>query len=120
VRSKDYGSGARVNIENITGNLFGANGALQIDDLAGHGRNSQVNLNGVTIIKPGNSFTIDGVNYNLYQTTDEAVNIDIKRDIQHAFDVIKGFVDQYNDLLGHTRLPLLCHLQLGTWFGLAS
>ncbi len=99
IKSKDYGVGAEVSIENLEGNLFGAGGALQIDDSTSCGQNSQIELNGVVINKNSNKFTIEGLSFNLKETSDEETVINVARDTQGAFDAIKNFVDEYNKVI---------------------
>ncbi|MGI6697727.1 MAG: flagellar filament capping protein FliD [Clostridia bacterium] len=99
IKSKDYGVGAEVSIENLEGNLFGAGGALQIDDGISFGKNSQIELNGVVINKNSNRFTIEGLSFYLKETSDETVVINVARDTQGAFDAIKNFVDEYNKVI---------------------
>ena len=65
IKSKGYGVGAEVSIQNLEGNLFGAGGALQIDDGVSYGKNSEIELNGVVISKNSNKFTIEGISFNL-------------------------------------------------------
>jgi flagellar hook-associated protein 2 len=102
IRSKDYGAGARVFIENLEGNLFGDGGALQIQDginNISYGKNAQIELNGVIINKNSNKFTIEGLSFDVKETSTEAVTVDVSKDIQGAFDAIKNFVDEYNKLI---------------------
>jgi len=99
IKSKGYGVGAEVSIQNLEGNLFGAGGALQIDDGVSYGKNSEIELNGVVISKNSNKFTIEGISFNLKETSNETVVINVARDTQGAFDAIKNFVDEYNKVI---------------------
>jgi len=99
IKSKGYGVGAEVSIQNLEGNLFGAGGALQIDDGVSYGKNSEIELNGVVISKNSNKFTIEGISFNLKETSNETVVINVARDTQGAFDAIKNFVDEYNKII---------------------
>jgi flagellar hook-associated protein 2 len=99
IKSKDYGAGAKVSIENLEGNLFGAGGALQMDDSVTYGQNSQIELNGVIINKNSNKFTIDGLSFDLKEASAEEAVINVARDTQGAFDAIKNFVDEYNKII---------------------
>ncbi|NLO24950.1 MAG: flagellar filament capping protein FliD [Clostridiales bacterium] len=99
IKSKDYGAGAKVSIENLEGNLFGANGALQIDESVSYGQNSQIELNGVVIIKNSNKFTIEGLSFDLKEASAEVVAINVAKYTQGAFDAIKNFVDEYNKII---------------------
>lgn len=99
IKSKEYGSGAQVLVENISGNLFGATGALQIDGTVDYGTGSEIELNGVTITNSSNKFTIDGISYTLNKASAETVEINVQKDIQGAYDAIKSFIDEYNSLI---------------------
>ena len=99
IKSKGYGVGAEVSIQNLEGNLFGAGGALQIDDGVSYGKNSEIELNGVVISKNSNKFTIEGISFNLKETSNETVVINVARATQGAFDAIKNFVDEYNKII---------------------
>ncbi|HOC08929.1 MAG TPA: flagellar filament capping protein FliD, partial [Bacillota bacterium] len=99
IKSKGYGVGAEVSIQNLEGNLFGAGGALQIDDGVSYGKNSEIELNGVVISKNSNKFTIEGISFNLKETSNETVVINVARDTRGAFDAIKNFVDEYNKII---------------------
>lgn len=99
IKSKEYGSGAQVLVENISGSLFGAAGALQIDGSVDYGTGSEIELNGVTITNSSNKFTVDGVSYTLNKVSAETVEISVQKDIQASYDAIKSFVDDYNGLI---------------------
>ena len=49
-----------------------------------------------------NSFTINGVSYNVADitSTGEEVSISVTRDTSKAHDLIKNFIDKYNDIVG--------------------
>ncbi len=105
IKSKDFGTGAKVSIENVTGNLFGAEGALQIgsandgEAVTVYGENAQIELNGLLVQSSGNKFTLEGLNFNLKEVSGETVTINVSKDTQEAFDSIKNFVDEYNALI---------------------
>lgn len=100
IKSKEYGPGAQVQIENISGNLFGADGAIQIDDSVVYGSGSEIVLNGVTITNSSNKFTLEGISFTLMKESSQEVEINVQKDVGSTFDVIKGFVEEYNSLIG--------------------
>jgi flagellar hook-associated protein 2 len=51
----------------------------------------------ITVTKPGNAFSIDGVNYTL--TKEGTTNITVTGNSQKTYDKIKGFIDKYNELV---------------------
>ncbi|MGH4125771.1 MAG: flagellar filament capping protein FliD [Clostridium sp.] len=68
------------------------------------GKNAKVTItppgstDGIPVTKPGNTFSIDGVNYTLTEekTTN---NITVTGNSQKTYDKIKGFIDKYNELV---------------------
>lgn len=99
IESKDYGVGAEVSIENLRGNFFGSEGMLQIEEGRSCGKDAEIELNGVLINKNSNKFSIEGLNFNLKDISENTIKIGIERDIEGAFDAIKGFVEKYNELI---------------------
>lgn len=54
--------------------------------------------------KTSNSFTIDGMNYNLSATGDASVSVGT--DTQKVYDKIKGFIDKYNTIVDEIQTKL--------------
>ncbi|MCB2288845.1 flagellar filament capping protein FliD [Clostridium sp. CS001] len=52
---------------------------------------------GIDVTKPGNDFSIDGVNYTL--TKKGITNITVSANSQNTYDKIKGFIEKYNELV---------------------
>ncbi|HZH60851.1 MAG TPA: flagellar filament capping protein FliD [Metabacillus sp.] len=63
--------------------------------------NATVIINGLTINPTGNSFTFDGIKFDLKSNIsgDQPVTVETKPDTQAVFDSIKTFVDKYNELV---------------------
>ncbi|TXC90982.1 hypothetical protein FS935_08730 [Metabacillus litoralis] len=63
--------------------------------------NAKVVINGLTINPTGNSFSFDGIQFDLKSniTSDQPVTVETKQDTQAIFDSIKTFVDKYNELI---------------------
>lgn len=63
-----------------------------------------------TITQSKNSFSIDGVTYNLlqetYSTPDKEMSITLTQNTQKSFDKIKDFVTKYNDLINKINTKL--------------
>lgn len=101
--SKETGTDGSVEIKNITGNAFGTNSAFGIDSgTYKTGQNAIVKIDGITVEKSSNSFTIDGINYTLNSVTaegDEPIKITLEQDVSTAVDYIKKFVEGYNTLI---------------------
>ncbi|MEH7381335.1 flagellar filament capping protein FliD [Bacillus sp. JJ1533] len=62
---------------------------------------AKVVINGLTINPTGNSFTFDGIKFDLKAniTPDQPVSVGTKKDTSVVFDSIKNFVDKYNELV---------------------
>ncbi|MDR3209093.1 MAG: flagellar filament capping protein FliD [Oscillospiraceae bacterium] len=92
-------------IENISGNIFGANSVLGIDSTGSqtgiyqNGQNARLTINGVEVEREANSFVIDGIGYTLNRTTDKPIEAAIVRDASPAIEKIKGFIDGYNTII---------------------
>jgi flagellar hook-associated protein 2 len=63
------------------------------------GKDATFTLNGYTMTKKENTFTINGVTYTLKKSNSSAT-ITTSTDVDTMFNVIKGFVDKYNDIIG--------------------
>lgn len=100
VKSNVTGAASSINITNTTGNAFGAGSAFGI--AAGdytNGQDAMLTINGYTVTRSENNFTIDGINYTLKAPTATAVDFTVERDVDTVVDRIKNFVSQYNDLI---------------------
>ncbi|ADC49181.1 flagellar hook-associated protein FliD [Alkalihalophilus pseudofirmus OF4] len=64
-------------------------------------KNAVFTINGMETQRQTNTFTIDGVTITLRGETvgNEEVSLNVSTDTDKVFDTIKGFVDQYNELL---------------------
>ena len=103
--STDIGEDAEITITNTSGNAFGTSGVFGIDEgtVTGSnygevGQDAICSIEGVEVTQDSNNFTIDGIKYQLNQTTDEAVDFTISRDFSTTVDAVKTFIDAYNDL----------------------
>lgn len=70
--------------------------------LADTGKDAEFTINGYETTRASNNFTINGMSYNLKQTTasGEVVTLSTTQDIDKAVETIKDFVDSYNTLIG--------------------
>lgn len=96
------GADSKVQIQNISGNAFGANGAFGIAEgsVGSKGQDAKVTIDGVAVTKDSNSFTIDGLSYELNDTTnDTGVKFNVDRDYSSTTDAVQGFVDALNTLI---------------------
>ena len=113
--AKASGAGQEITFSNITGNVFGATGALGIStaDVV-EGQNAKLVVEGEYIERTSNSFEVDGIFYNLHRAhgelqfdadnkpivdEDNFINITLKQDIEPAVTAIKEFVNGYNTMV---------------------
>ncbi|MEH6940745.1 flagellar filament capping protein FliD [Bacillus sp. JJ722] len=71
-----------------------------------YAKNANFTINGLETYRSSNTFTIEGVTFNLKQTfnidgtENNPVSIAVTNDTQKVYDNIKGFVDKYNEIIG--------------------
>jgi len=82
------------------GNAFGTNSAFGIEETTKNGTDAKVNIDGYDVVKTENSFTIDGITYNLKAQTTAPVKFNVTQDVASVVSKIKSFVTAYNDLVG--------------------
>lgn len=78
-------------------NISDYTGTAGTDDV-----NGQVTINGVTMQINSNTFTYDGIQFNLKQTTlgsGQKYTVNVTQDEDAIFDAIQTFVDEYNSLI---------------------
>lgn len=111
--SKTMGSESELSFKNISGNVFGENGAFQIGDAQiQQGQNARLSINGVEIERSSNHFTIDGIVYTLNKATattvdgsgkvqaaEDPIEFTIEKDVDSAVNMIKDFIEGYNTLI---------------------
>ncbi len=99
------GAESNVTVINISGNAFGLDGAFGIGSgstiLPGYGtkgQNALLTVEGIPVTRDSNEFTVDGIKYTLKNTTGEAVNFTVSRDVSSIVEKVKAFADAYNKL----------------------
>ena len=91
-------TGADARLE-VTGEFF--IGVLKVDNgTKTGGKDAVFELNGLVTQRPENSFTISGVTFNLKGLSGtEPTRVDVKTDTDGIFNMIKNFVDNYNEII---------------------
>jgi flagellar hook-associated protein 2 len=102
--TSDAGGDGSVNIKNIAGNAFGSNSAFGIPETTtSQGSDAVAVINGTTITKGSNEFTIDNITYKLNSVTkgtaDEAIDFSVDRDYSATVNAVKTFVDAFNTMI---------------------
>lgn len=106
IKSNNTGSTDEVVVSDITGNLMSALGIAGTDK----GTDASVTLDdGTEIVRESNSFTYDGINYNIKQNFTAGTDADgkvtdpivatVSSDTTKAYEYIKGFIDKYNEII---------------------
>ena len=110
--AKDGGSSSKVEISDVKGNLaqalFGASDEYTLQ--SGQDAVMQISFDGdpthaTTVTRGDNSFTLDGVNFELLQKTDSTVTADnpitftVKSQTDDLYQKIQDFVTDYNNIL---------------------
>lgn len=99
------GASSKVVIKNIAGNAFGTGSAFGIADGTYNTGVQDAKLTiddgsgATTVTKDSNNFTIDGLTYDLRDTTSSAITFSVNRDYSTTTDAVKKFVDATNTLL---------------------
>lgn len=105
------GADSYITINNISGNAFGTDSAFQIAECSNlkNGQDSIAVINGQTITKDSNEYTLDGITFNLKAvtnttdtatiTSDETLSFSVERDYSSTVDAITKFVEGFNNLL---------------------
>lgn len=97
------GSSSSVTIQNLQGNAFGTNSAFKITSgTYKNGTDSEAVINGTTVTRDSNNYSIDGINYNLNKVTlgtgEETISYSVERDYSSTAAAVSSFVDAYNTL----------------------
>jgi flagellar hook-associated protein 2 len=113
ISSRSTGSQAKVDIVNLKGNAFTTTkedpdhpgetvttaGAFGIAAGEYKGVSAKLTINGVEVERDSNTFTIDGINYSLKDTSESEVSFTVQQDVDAVVDRVKTFVKAYNEML---------------------
>lgn len=110
LRSKGEGESSEIKGSDDTGDFLKTLFGKASFDVKG--QEAQVTLttpNGTsTVTKPGNSFTVDGVNYDITGAKEnEEINFALTGNSDDSFNKIKEFIDDYNKLVDDLQKKLL-------------
>lgn len=102
IMSDAAGDGS-VKIKNISGNAFGAGSAFGISEMStNRGTDSEAVIDGITVTRDSNEYTIDGISYDLKKvtkgTSEETVDFTLDRDYSSTISTVSKFVDAYNKI----------------------
>lgn len=98
MESKTQGATSTIALTDSPSGILKSMGLM--DGAYTQGTDAEFTLDGVSGMKrSSNEFTIDGVTYTLKGVSTEAVNVDVKGDVDAVVNNIKAFVSKYNELL---------------------
>ncbi|OQP09137.1 flagellar cap protein FliD [Geobacillus sp. 47C-IIb] len=111
IMKKETGAQASLVLDDEeTANFFaeklGFTGAAAEQELTGktEGQDAQVTINGLKSSRSSNTFTINGVTYTVKGTGTATVSVET--DVDAMVNVIKGFVDKYNEVIAKINAEL--------------
>lgn len=102
------GADSSVAITNLQGNAFGTNSAFQIaSGYFKNGQDSEAVINGTTVTRDSNNYTIDGITYDLKKvtqgTSEAIVDFSLERDYSTTVSSVSKFVEAYNTLFNKMK-----------------
>lgn len=98
--AKQQGAGENIALSE-TGSNFLSSAALTVNT---QGQDAQFVLDGSSITRSSNTFTVSGVTYTASRVTtdgvtDRSVSVSVSQDVDTVYNKIKSFVDDYNKLI---------------------
>lgn len=113
IEADEGGADSTVKIQNISGNAFGENsafgigeGTAGIGDFGTAGQDAKLTIEGISVTRDSNTFSIDGITYTLKDTTDESIKFSVSRDTSGTVEKVKTFVTAYNELMDKLNAKL--------------
>ncbi len=108
LQSDETGSAAAITVSNGTGvNAFGAGGFFGIASLTATGTDAVMEIDGETVTQSTNTFTMDGMTFNLKASFDStavgstqgSISFNVEQDIDSVITKVKNFVTAYNEIV---------------------
>jgi len=101
IKTKETGANRTLKIENISGNAFGESGSAFgiVTGTYQNGENAKLKINGFDVERESNSFTIDGITYNLKGLSKTEIKFNVSQDIDSVVNKVKSFIEEYNKII---------------------
>lgn len=105
ITSKSTGSSSTVEIANIKGNAFAGESEEAADSAFGiaagtaAGQDAKLRIEGVDVVRPSNTFTIDGITYTLNNESASEIGFNVSQDLDSTVKKITSFINSYNELI---------------------
>lgn len=96
--SKTTGSNAKIELAEETSGFLAAIG-FATPPAPVYGQDAEFTIDGVTSFRNSNTFTLDGLTYNLKQVTTGNVTVNTQWNNEETFKQIKDFVEKYNEMV---------------------
>jgi len=109
LESRQTGSAASITVSDLSGGFMNSLGLIPADGVARGSDASITYSDGEkthTITRSTNSFTVDGMTFNLQKDFAGSVDLSVTSDPTKAVELIKGFVQKYNELLDKVNTKL--------------
>lgn len=100
INAKETGlSGNNITVTDNGSGFVSATQLNLVDNKLTGGKDASFTLDGKTSTSKSNTFTIDGVTYTLKGKTGASTTITLEQDTDGIYNLIKGFVDKYNEII---------------------
>ncbi|MDK2932835.1 MAG: flagellar hook-associated protein 2 [Clostridiales bacterium] len=100
INAKETGlSGNNITVTDNGSGFVSATQLNLVDNKLTGGEDASFTLDGKTSTSKSNTFTIDGVTYTLKGKTGASTTITLEQDTDGIYNLIKGFVDKYNEII---------------------
>jgi len=98
ITSKQTGAGSNINISEAGSTFLQGTG---LDENAEYieGIDAKVILDGQTLTRSSNTFTVDGISYSLIKKSETPQTLTLSQDVDAVFNTIKSFIEKYNDVI---------------------
>ncbi len=96
ITSNKTGAGNRISISETDSNFIGSTGILSNYTA---GEDAVIYLDGEKITRSSNSIVINDVTYDILAESDAEVSVSIALDTDSIYDMLEGFVNDYNTLI---------------------
>ncbi len=105
ITTKDTGKDIYVSVSDVTGDnaekIFGLYDA-GVTSATSYGKSAEIEYNGNPLEMATNNFSVFGIDINLKDVTpaNTTININIGTNVDGIYDKVKGFIDNYNEMVG--------------------
>lgn len=100
LKAKSYGAGQSVSVSN------GGSGTFFNIASTTEGKDSIAIIDGQTVRRPGNSFSVNGVNYSLLKESETTQSLTLSLDSEFVYNNIKSAVEKYNEIMDKLNTKL--------------